>query len=31
MDENSCGIYSGQKFTLEWYYDKNGKSAAYDF
>ena len=31
MDENSCIIYSGEKFTLEWYYDKNGKSIAYDY
>jgi len=31
MDENTCQIYSGSKFTLEWYYDKNGKSVAYDF
>jgi phage-related protein len=31
MDENSCVIYSGEKFTLEWYYDKNGNSIAYDF
>ena len=31
MDDKSCIIYSGEKFTLEWYYDKNGKSAAYDY
>ena len=31
MDNESCVIYSGEKFTLEWYYDKNGKSVAYDF
>jgi len=31
MDENSCGIYSGQKFTLEWYYDKFGKSVGFDY
>jgi len=31
MDNQSCTIYSGEKFTLEWYYDKNGKSVAYDF
>ncbi len=30
MDKDSCVIYSGEKFTLEWYYDKNGKSVAYD-
>ena len=31
MDDKSCVIYSGEKITLEWYYDKNGKSAAYDY
>jgi len=31
MDENSCRIYSGNIFTLEWYYDKKGKSVAKDF
>jgi len=31
MDEKSCVIYSGPKFTLEWYYDKDGKSIAYDY
>ena len=31
MDYESCVIYSGDKFTLEWYYDKDGKSVAYDF
>ena len=31
MDNTNCIIYSGSKFTLEWYYDKNGKSAAYDY
>ena len=31
MDDKSCIIYSGEKFTLEWYYDKNGKSVAYDY
>ena len=25
MDEKDCVIYSGDKFILEWYYDKNGK------
>ena len=24
-------IYQGVKFTLEWYYDRNGKSSAYDY
>jgi hypothetical protein len=31
MDSTSCVIYGGQKFVLEWYYDKNGKSVAYDY
>ena len=31
MDDNSCVIYDGLKFTLEWYYDKDGKSVAYDY
>jgi len=26
MDEKFCIIYDGEKFTLEWYYDKNGYS-----
>jgi phage-related protein len=31
MDENSCIIYTGENFTLEWYYDKNGNSVGYDY
>jgi phage-related protein len=31
MDNESSVIYSGEKFTLEWYYDKDGKSVAYEF
>ena len=31
MDEKSCIIYIGPKFTLEWYYDREGKSVVYDF
>ena len=31
MDDESCLIYKGQKFTLEWYYDKSGKSVAQEF
>jgi phage-related protein len=31
MDGNSCIIYEGTFFTLEWYYDKNGNSVGYDF
>jgi RNA polymerase subunit RPABC4/transcription elongation factor Spt4 len=31
MDEKSCIIYSGQKFSIEWYYDKDGKSVGFDY
>jgi phage-related protein len=31
MDEKECIIYSGAKFTIKWYYDKNGKSVANEF
>jgi len=31
MDDKSCLIYSGSKFTIEWYYDKNGKSIANEY
>jgi phage-related protein len=31
MDNKSCVIYIGEKFSIEWYYDKNGKSVAYDY
>ena len=31
MDEKSCLIYEGSIFTLEWYFDINGKSVANDF
>ena len=31
MDENSCVIYNGSKFSIKWYYDKAGKSVAFDF
>ena len=31
MDDKSCVIYVGPMFTLEWYYDKEGTSAAYDY
>jgi len=31
MDNESCVIYSGERFTLEWYYDKSGNSVAYDY
>ena len=31
IDEKSCLIYEGAKFSLKWYYDKNGKSVAFDY
>jgi len=31
VDEKNCVIYSGSKFTLEWYYNTEGKSAGYDY
>jgi phage-related protein len=31
MDNESCVIYTGEKFILEWYYDKKGKSPAFDY
>ena len=31
MDDKSCLIFKGKRFILEWYYDKNGKSAAKEF
>ena len=31
MDAESCLIYKGSKFTLEWYYDINGYSNAKEF
>ena len=31
MDDKSCLIYEGEKFTLEWYFDINGKSVAKEF
>jgi phage-related protein len=31
MDRTDCTIYEGVKFTVEWYYDKNGKSVAYEY
>jgi phage-related protein len=31
MDKDSCVIYFGLCFTLEWYYDKEEKSTAYDY
>ena len=31
MDEQSCLIYEGSCFRIEWFYDDNGKSQAYDY
>ena len=31
MDDKSCVIYIGERFTLEWYYDINGESVVYDY
>jgi phage-related protein len=31
MNDRECIIYAGEKFTIEWYYDKNGKSVANEF
>ncbi|MDR1785682.1 MAG: type II toxin-antitoxin system RelE/ParE family toxin [Spirochaetaceae bacterium] len=31
MDKDSCTIYRGHFFTLEWYYDVQGKSQVYDY
>jgi phage-related protein len=31
MDNKSCLIYKGEKYILEWYFDKNGKSVANEY
>jgi len=31
MNEKDCIIYKGEKFSIEWYYDKNGNSVAYEY
>ena len=31
MDNKACVIYAGEKYILEWYYDKSGKSVGYDY
>ena len=31
MNDKLSIIYSGDKFTIEWYYDKTGKSVSYDY
>ena len=31
MDGKSCTIYVGEKFVIEWYFDKSGKSVSYEY
>jgi phage-related protein len=31
MDKDSCLIYRGPAFTIDWYYDTNGKSVGFDY
>ncbi len=31
MDENSCKIYIGEAFTLEWYFDSKGESQPFEY
>ena len=31
MDNRTCTIYKGEKFSLEWYFDKKGKSVVYEY
>lgn len=31
MDRDSCVIYRGSSYILEWYYDKNGDSVGYNY
>jgi hypothetical protein len=31
MGKDSCVIYIGPKYTLQWYYDEKGSSAVYDY
>jgi phage-related protein len=31
MDKDTCVIYVGETFSLEWYYDINGNSDVYDY
>jgi hypothetical protein len=31
MDTRSCIAYKGKKFTVEWYFNSQGKSPSYDF
>jgi len=31
MDKDTCVIYSGSCFTVEWYYDADGYSQAFEY
>jgi phage-related protein len=31
VNKNDCIIYAGPVYTIEWYYDKDGGSPAYDY
>ena len=31
IDQNNCVIYSGEYFSVEWYFDKEGYSQAYEY
>lgn len=31
MDKDDCVVYSGEFFTVEWYFDETGKSQPYEF
>jgi len=31
IDKNNCVIYSGERFSVEWYFDENGYSQAYEY
>ena len=31
MNKDDCIIYSGDAFTIEWYYDRDGYSQAYEY
>jgi len=31
IDKNNCVIYSGERFSVEWYFDEKGYSQAYEY
>jgi hypothetical protein len=31
MDKDTCTVYIGQCFTVEWYFTQDGKSDVYDY